>query len=117
MIRESQSFEDRVLRADVVENPSIIQDIPAEFWSKRSRHASRRVEQLAKLLGRQPDGSVERQAGVEIGRGDANPRALGRDQALGLPDVGAATKQIGRDAYRHFIRRLGSVSCLRQYGS
>ena len=57
------------------------------------------------VLGLKADRAGNGDVGIELGFGNADPRRLCRGLPLGLPHVGPAPQQLGRNSHDDLLRR------------
>ena len=82
-------LEKGILDADAVDQAAIIQDIPTNTWPDGADEALGR-EQVGEVLGFVAERPEQGNARIEIGGGDADAGALGRDLAFGAAEIGSA---------------------------
>src|SRR4029078_10879632 len=104
--------EARVLDAHRVRQPAVVQERPVDGGTGGIEDAAGR-EQVVRprplVEGAQADRPEQREAGVEVGLGDADARGLRGGQQLGPANVGTAAQHLGRHAHRHLRGRPGDV--------
>ena len=104
LIFQRPLLESGVLDANVVDQPSVVEDVPLERRPDVAGQRSR-LEQVAESGGIQEDVARNGECGIQFGDGDPDLGALGGHLAFGAADVGTPAEQIGRDAHRDSRRR------------
>ena len=90
-----RAFRRRLLRAQLRAQPAAVEQGLAEPGEDA---AGDRAEQAAQREGRGADIPAEAQRRIELRLGDADPRRLGGEAALGGADVGALAQRVGGNA-------------------
>src|SRR5262249_47540892 len=108
LVGVGQPLEAGVLDPDIVENATVVQDVPAEGGAEDPKQAAG-PEQVVEMLGGKADRPNESKSWVEVGFRDADAGALGRDLALGPADIGPPTQEVRRYADNGLGRRHRSA--------
>ena len=98
-------LDPEVLDLDEISDPPAAEERPVP---DPGAHRVRRVtgaEQAAACGVADAQGPPDPERRVEIGGGDSDPRGLGRQAALGRPNVGALAEQVSGDTHRDLTRR------------